>query len=397
MGMGASPLRRARGTRAGLGAIACALMVVAATPAFAQAPLTPDLPDPAEGAVERAVRTAEPITRAAAPVTNAAAPVTNAATPVTDAGEPLSKATDPVTRTVEPVTRAVEPVTRAVEPVTRAAGEVMRATEPVLRATEPAGRTAEALVRTGEPVIRAAAPVVEGTRRVLGGTGQVLSLRPSVTLPVPATPLTDVVRDLSQAGVATQPGSRTTRGGGGQSDAGAQAGGRVSGGGPGDPPGGLGLGIGEQSITTTGAGTPGAGVLPEIFHARPPDLQRGDATPAHPAGSATYLSQALGSLLTTGLETFSELPATFPAGPGSTEATAPSRGLGTAAPDHSAPAPPAPAGPAAAGAAAAGSTALIIALVALLLLAAPSLSRLLRTVPAFLRPAPFISALERPG
>jgi hypothetical protein len=98
-----------------------------------------------------------------------------------------------------------------------------------------------------------------------------------------------------------------------------------------------------------------------------------------------------------GLETFSYLTTTFPAAPGSTEPSAPGRRHGKAAPEQSAPAPSAPAGAAAAGAPAAGSTALILALVALLLLAAPSLSRFFRTVPAFLRPAPFICALERPG
>jgi hypothetical protein len=61
------------------------------------------------------------------------------------------------------------------------------------------------------------------------------------------------------------------------------------------------------------------------------------------------------------------------------------------------PAPSAPAGAAAAGAASAGSAGPVLALLALLLLAAPGLSLFLRTAPEFLRPAPFIVALERPG
>jgi hypothetical protein len=62
--------------------------------------------------------------------------------------------------------------------------------------------------------------------------------------------------------------------------------------------------------------------------------------------------------------------------------------------------PPSPSSPVAgAGASAASglSTAPVLALLVLFVLAAPSLSRFLRTVPAFLRPTPFICALERPG
>ena len=60
-------------------------------------------------------------------------------------------------------------------------------------------------------------------------------------------------------------------------------------------------------------------------------------------------------------------------------------------------APPSPAGTTA-GAGSSGSAPFApIGLLVLLALATPSLSRFLRTVPAFLRPTPFICALERPG
>jgi hypothetical protein len=349
MRVGATPRGRARSTRVGLAAIWCALTVVAATPAHAQVPLTPDVPEPA---VEPVVRVAEPVTQAAAPATKltepvakAAEPVANAAAPATNAGNPLSNVTEPVAKAAAPATKAGDPVSKVTEPVANAAAPVTKTGDPVSKVREPATQAVESVSRAVEPVTRAAGDVTRASEPVLG---------------------------------ATEPG------------------GRAPGGGPGDPPGGLGLGIGEQAITTTGAGTPPARVLPKALPAGPPDLPRGDAASARQAGSPTHPSQALGSLLA-GLETFSGLPTPFPAAPGLTEPTAASRGPGTAAPEQSGPAPSAPAGPAAAGAAAAGTTALILALVALLLLAAPNLSRFFRTVPAFLRPAPFICALERPG
>jgi hypothetical protein len=418
MAMGASPRRLARRTRAGLGAIACALMVIAAAPAYGQAPPTPDVPEPVEEAVELAVGAAEPVTQAAAPATESVEPVAQAAAQTTERAEPVAgptasgnnaaapvtRAAAPATKAGEPVSTVTEPVTRAVEPVTRAAGEVTRATEPVLGATETVGRATEGLVRTGEPVIRTAAPVLDGTGQVLD------SLRASGTLSLPSTPLTDMVRGVGRAGVATQPGSGTARGGGGQSDGVAQPGGRVSAGGPDDPSGGLGHRIGEPSIATAGAGTTGvgtpagmptagaptAGVLPETLPAGPPELARRE-----PSASLGWVGDAAGwaggALSRAGLETFPYLTTTFPAAPGSTDPSKPGHGHGKAAPEPSAPAPSAPAGAAAAGAQAAGSTAPILGLVALLLLGAPSLSRFFRTVPAFLRPAPFLCALERPG
>jgi hypothetical protein len=79
-------------------------------------------------------------------------------------------------------------------------------------------------------------------------------------------------------------------------------------------------------------------------------------------------------------------------------AAAPDARLGVVSPDEQpTPGPSAPAGAGAASAAGAASGGPVLALLALLVLAAPSLSRFLRTVPEFLRPAPFIVALERPG
>jgi hypothetical protein len=99
MAMGASPRRWARGTQSGLGVIAWPLMVVAAAPAYGQAPPTPDVPEPVEGAVELAVRAAEPMTQAATP------------------------GTAPATKSVEPVTHATAQTTEPAEPVAHAAGK----------------------------------------------------------------------------------------------------------------------------------------------------------------------------------------------------------------------------------------------------------------------------------
>jgi hypothetical protein len=77
-------------------------------------------------------------------------------------------------------------------------------------------------------------------------------------------------------------------------------------------------------------------------------------------------------------------------------AAPPARGEGDAAGTGGS-APPSPAGTTA-GAGSSGSAPFApIGLLLLLALATPSLSRFLRTVPAFLRPTPFICALERPG
>src|SRR5918999_4587110 len=122
MAMGASPRRRARGTRAGLGAIACALTLVAATPAYGQAPPTPDVPEPVEEAVELAVRAADPVTQA--PATKSVEPVTHAAAQTTEPAEPVAQAAAPVTN--GPVTNAAAPVTKETAPVTNAAAPATR-------------------------------------------------------------------------------------------------------------------------------------------------------------------------------------------------------------------------------------------------------------------------------
>jgi hypothetical protein len=65
---------------------------------------------------------------------------------------------------------------------------------------------------------------------------------------------------------------------------------------------------------------------------------------------------------------------------------------------HAAPTPSSPvAGAASASSSSGAPSAPVLALLVLLVLAAPSLSRFFRTAPVFLRPTPFVCALERPG
>lgn len=280
------------------------------------------------------------------------------------------------------------PVEQAAEPVGQAAQMAVQVAEPVTQAPEPVSEATEALVRTAEPLVDATAPALDAAK-------------PAVRLSAPAVPITNLVRDLTQPERGPQPlrmraqqgseGSRHTfggsarRGSGRPPNAGSELdSARRSPAGSGPATTGL-IFDGPNPVSpTVPAGTAEDPVVPAAPRRHPgaPAAQRRVGTP----GSAPMMVGELPRLTPEIVITAAPADST----------TSPGSGPGSASPDRQpAPAPFGPGAGAAAGAA--GAAAPVLALLVLLLLAAPSLSRFLRTVPAFLRPAPFVCALERPG
>ncbi len=221
---------------------------------------------------------------------------------------------------------------------------------------------------------------------------------PVVRVVAPVAPVVGVVRDLTGPRAGGQPGGDS---------AGRPAGGVLQRGSGGPPSGSesilsQGAGLGPAGHTATGVapiqGVPvpaAADPTTRILPAAATDDPDNAASPGRraAAGAEPAHSPALPLVLTTEPLPGAAHPLTLV---GSTTASHEGRPSDAAPEKQPTPAPPAPAGTAAASAASAASAAPLLALIALLLLAVPSLS-FLRTVPAFLRPLPFIVALERPG
>lgn len=292
---------------------------------------------------------------------------------------------------LEPVEQATEYAMQVAAPVEDAAQEPARVAEPVVQAVEPVvAAAAEPVVGTAGTVADAAAPALDAAT-------------PSVRLSAPALRPADLVRAVTQADGGPRPSARISpqgREGSRRSVAGPA--GRGSGGPRGGAP-----GSAERSPDFPGRATAVAGADPlaqtapaaaaedpPAASADPAPLRKGAAPARVPTPDGA--GGRSGAFVTT-LPRLSADILTATAHAGAPLASG-GRPTGSASSDQNP--GPSPSGPAAAGAAAsaaAGSVAPVLALLVLLLLAAPRLSHFLRTVPAFLRPAPFLCALERPG
>jgi hypothetical protein len=260
---------------------------------------------------------------------------------VADAVEPAAGVVKRAADAVEPVTRAARPVTRAVAPIAGAVRPVVDAVQPVTRLAAPVLHVAEPVLELTDPLSTSLAPELGSlVRESLDSTASAPSRVDDSIVQPPAGRGEPPRTDTSSAFVELPAAPGTA------------------------PP-----------LTSS----PGAGV---------PDDAAG--TKAAHGGRLSGLAPGAGPLAQLG-------PAPVPAAGTTTFA---------ATPDAVADGDPGPApGPAHGGGFATSGTAssggssstTFFALLALFALAAPALSRFIRTVPDFLRPVPFISALERPG
>ena len=344
--------------------------------------------DRVSGVAEHVAAAVEPVSgatgQATTPVSQTAVPVSGAAESVAQVAEPLADATGRVAAAVEPVSRAAGQVT---QPVSRAAGDLAGAAQPVLDATGRVVAAAEPVTRSAGELVGAARPVLDATAGVAGSV---------------AAPVDDVVDDITRpvGGALTgDRSSRADRGATSQQDA------AFGGSGSGRPPGGPAADAGSTQPSADGLSrgpaldTPLAGVTFGPSPAGSDDSPGG--LPGRPL--TTVASDPLGALAPALATRYVPLPDLArvigrPWPETSTSTSPTDRHPVLISPGRQpAPAPSAPAGASAAGAGSGGSAGPVLALLALLLLAAPSLSQLFRAVPEFLRPAPFIVALERPG
>ncbi len=372
MATGRGHLPATTAARAGVLAIAAAVLsLVLVSPALAQQP-QPGVNLPVGAATDAA----QPAVDAAAPAINAAAAPPAAADPAVSpaAGQAqnsaprlqLQPAANPVRP--EPPAERAQPTAatemRPPESATRLAQPALDAASPEVRAAERPTGPERLVPRTAETVTGAAAPPL--------GTPQ---------LPDQTQSLLDPVADTAQSLLGPL-GDATQSLLGSLGDAvGASAREGVS-----------------LSRRELGSGGPEAGALPQapLYGSMPPDQWASTlpgAVLGESAGSPVVGSQRSPVLqphagdVTLWHQATSSQP---------TFAAPPARGEGDA-PGAEGAAPPSPAGTTA-GAGSSGSAPFApIGLLLLLALATPSLSRFLRTVPAFLRPTPFICALERPG
>jgi hypothetical protein len=375
MATGRGHLQATTAGRAGVVAIAAAVLsVVLASPALAQQP-QPGLNLPvaaATDAAQPAVDAAAPaIDTAAAPPAVADPALPSAAGQAQDPAPPLQPqpVADPVRPEppVQPTPAAQapepEPVTHLAEPATDAAAPEVRAQpggDTRGPASHPTGR-----LRTAETVSDAAGTPLE--------TSQLLDQAQSLLDPVADT----AQSLLGPLGHATQPllGSLGDALGASAREAGS---------------------LSRHDLL--GASGPEAGA--------PPQAPLSGATPPDPWGSTltgAVLRESAGSPGEGGRRSAvvgpqagdvplwhqaASLRHPFAAPPAGGEADA--RGTGRSS-------PPSPAGTTAGAGSSGGAPFAPIGLLLLLALTTPSLYRFLRTAPAFLRPTPFICALERPG
>jgi hypothetical protein len=429
MGRGGLSRRRKITGSVGFTAVACLLAAVTAGPANAQAPDQAPTPlaqvaESVSGATEQVAAAVEPVSgeteRVAAtvaePVSGATGQVAAAVEPVSEATErlaaaaaaPASRATEQVAAAAEPVTRATERIAAAAQPVTQATGRVVRAAEPILDATRRVAGAAKPVLDATGRVAGAAKPVLDATTGVAGSV-----TAPAVRLGGAAARLGDVVEGVTRpvGGALTgDRSSRPDRGGTGQP--GATFGRPGSGG----PPNGPAAGSGSERPAA-------GGLYPEGLRGAAPETSPDGATfvPFSTAPDAAP-DQALNTVASdrhlptpvpdrpVSAPPVTEGHLSGPVWPGLGEvlaAPSPETSTSTSRTDHRprqtsperlpTPAPSAPPAAAAAGAASSASAGPLLALLVLLLMAAPSLSLFFRTVPEFLRPAPFVVALERPG
>jgi hypothetical protein len=327
----------------------------------------------------------------------------------------VQPAAEQASRTAEPVRRAAD-VVGAAEPVRRAA-DLVGAGEPVKRASEELAGATRPVPESTAPLGGAVGPVVQGAERAGGFVAG-----PVIPGSGPGVTVVDVVRDVTGSVVGVSSGGRSSQSGG--------EGSGLSGGllhlGFGGPSGrfdrsgsdhrGSEFGAAGRQAAGIGAGAPAPDLapivapgshLPGLAPREPAPL----GAPGEPPPIGPPAEPAAGPSASRGEIGILPWPADFlgagvwgsqsaiGAAPGWTPlAAAPDPRLAAISPeDHPTPSPSAPAGAGTASSAGAASGGPVLALLALLVLAAPSLSRFLKTVPEFLRPAPFIVALERPG
>jgi hypothetical protein len=377
MATGRGHLRATTAARAGSLAIAAAVLsLVLVSPAVAQQP-QPGVTLPvgaATGAAQPAVDATSAAINAAAPPPAAPEPALPPVSGQAQNSAPrlqsqpaanLVRPEPPSQPTAAPQTPEPETVTRLADPATGAAAPELGAPRPAGEPHVPASRRTGPLPRTAETVNGAAGPSL--------GTPQLLEQAQSLLDPVADTaqsllgPLSDATQPLlgslgDVVGASTREAvslSRRELLGAGVAEAGAPPQAPLSTSTPPDP----------LSSTLPGA------VLGESAGSAVEGSQRAPVLRPHARDVPQWHAA-----------TPSRLAFAAPPAPGEGDAPAAGRS-----------APPSPAGTTA-GAGFSGSAPFApIGLLVLLALATPSLSRFLRTVPAFLRPTPFICALERPG
>jgi hypothetical protein len=339
------------------------LSLVLISPAVAQQP-QPGVSLPVGAAAD----VAQPAVDAAASAVNVAAPPPAVADPALPpaAGQAQNSAPrlqpQPAANPVQPEPRSQPTAT----PQTPEPDPVARLAEPAARAAAPELPTAERPTAGERSVPRTAETVNDAAGHPFG-TPQLLSETQSLLAPVAATaqsllgPLGDATQPLLASlgdvvGASTREGVSLSRRE--LLGAGAPPQAPPSASTPQDPW----ISTSPGAVLGESAGSPvESGHVPKLW-AHPRDV---------PLWHAATSSKR-----------------TFAARPAQREGDAPGAG-GSA--------PPSPVGTTA-GAGSSGSAPFApIGLLLLLALATPSLSRFLRTVPAFLRPTPFICALERPG
>jgi hypothetical protein len=374
MATGRGHLRATTAARAGSLAIAVAVLsLVVVSPAVAQqAQPGVNLPvGAATGAAQPAVDATAAAITAPAPPPAAPEPALPAVTGQAQSSAPrlpsqpaadLVRPEPPSQPTAAP---QPEPVTRLAEPATGTAAPELGAPQPAGEARVPASRRTGPLPRTAETVDGAAGPALV--------TSELLSETQALLAPVVHTAQSLV----GPLGDAAQPllGSLGDVVGASTREA---------------------VSLSRRELLGAGGAKAGA----------PPQAPLSASTPPNPL-SSTLPGAVLGESAGSAVEGSRQAAVLRPHARGvplwyaatSSQPTLPAaqaRGEGDA-PASAGSAPPSPAGTVAGGGSSATAPFAPIGLLLLLALATPSLSRFLRTVPAFLRPTPFICALERPG
>jgi uncharacterized protein YoxC len=168
LGAGAANRRRGRIIAKIIGTLALVSFMLVATASTARALGIGEIVDesPLGPVTETVENVTEPVTNAVEPVTELVEEVTQ---PVTEAVEP---AVEPVEEVTEPVTKAVEPVTEPVAEITRTVTKaVAPVTEPVADITETVAGTIEQPVNRA---VEAVEPVTDAVTDVVGSVTETL-------------------------------------------------------------------------------------------------------------------------------------------------------------------------------------------------------------------------------
>jgi hypothetical protein len=311
--------------------------------------VTEPVTDIIEEPVTQVAEAVEPVTEAVEPLTE---PVEDVTETVAEAAEPV---TEPVEEVTETVTRAAKPVTEVVAAVTETVTETID--QPLTEVTGTVGSVLEEVKEPIEPVLDVIDETVEGTTEIIGGV---------------TTPVLDGVDDLVDPALPSIPApDGATDGGSSGSDPDPVMGPRspdspVDISNPGEPP-----------ATSDGPMTTPVLVPAPSFLTTPPSGVPRGQTEAE--GGSTRESPPTPITMADAVE-----------GGGS---------LGDeGSPVGEDPSPRALARPAASGSSSSsGSVSSLLAVIVLLGLIAPRLSRWLRSLPVLWRPYALAEALELPG